>query len=359
MKCPNKKSILQSVFFNLRGLIGLLMFLAGIFLALYGWSALSSVFAQAMRADQSSNARYLNRTKAQAAPAARQTQPPSGPPTWSGQLLGPVRQNGDLRSLPYIAPICEFEVTNLVPHPRPETGLPQQEDSLQSIIKGPLRRPSAMPGPLLTFDGMNSVQSFCGCFPPDPDGDVGPNHYVQLVNSSIKIFDKTGNPLNGDAGTTYNSFFAPLGLGTPCGNNQNRGDGYVFYDQIADRWVVSDHAFPAFPGTSFYECIGVSQTADPVGGGWFLCALQYDPVNPNFHGDYPKFGLWPDAYYLSVNLFSPGPTFSGSRVQCSMAVRPMSSPLPSLLPPCQTLSASCQPAFALEHLPQRANRSFF
>jgi len=35
------------------------------------------------------------------------------------------------------------------------------------------------------------------CLPPDTDGDVGPNHYVQSVNSSIKIFDKSGNPLNG------------------------------------------------------------------------------------------------------------------------------------------------------------------
>jgi hypothetical protein len=135
-----------------------------------------------------------------------------------------------------------------------------------------------------------------------------------LVNSSIKIFDKTGNPLNGDAGTTYNSFFAPLGPGTLAVTIKTVAMAMCSMTRSPDRWVVSDHAFPAFPGTSFYECIGVSQTGDPVGGGWFLYALQYDPVNPNFHGDYPKFGLWPDAYYLSVNLFSPGPTFSGSRV---------------------------------------------
>ena len=54
-----------------------------------------------------------------------------------------------------------------------------------------------MPAPSLTFDGMSSAQSGCGCLPPDSNGDVGPNHYVNAVNSSIKIFDKAGNPLNG------------------------------------------------------------------------------------------------------------------------------------------------------------------
>src|SRR5205807_73725 len=79
---------------------------------------------------------------------------------------------------------------------------------------------------------------------------------------------------------------------------------FVLYDSIADRWVVSDFAFPSFPGTSFFQCIAVSQTSDPVSGGWFLYALQVDPANPTFLGDYPKFGLWPDACYLAINLVS-------------------------------------------------------
>ena len=171
-----------------------------------------------------------------------------------------------------------------------------------------------MPSPLLTFAGMNSTQSGCGCLPPDSDGDVGPNHYINSVNSSIKIFDKLGNPLNGTNGTTYNSFFSALGTGNPCGNNKNDGDGVVFYDHLADRWVVSDFAFPAFPGTSFYQCIGVSKTSNPVSGGWWLYAIQVDPANPSYLGDYPKFGLWPDAYYLSMNEFSNNTTFNGVRV---------------------------------------------
>jgi hypothetical protein len=138
---------------------------------------------------------------------------------------------------------------------------------------------------------------------------VGPNHYVQSVNVVFQVFDKNGNTLAGP--TTFDSFFSPLGNTTPCGNNQNDGDPFVFYDQIADRWVITDFAFPSFPGNSFWECIGVSQTGDPT-GAYNLYALQVDPANPTFLGDYPKLALWPDAYYLSMNLFSPA--FQGVRV---------------------------------------------
>ena len=175
--------------------------------------------------------------------------------------------------------------------------------------------PADMPAPLLTFDGMNSAQSGCMCLPPDTDGDVGPNHYVQSVNSSIKIFDKNGTPLNGPNGTTYNSLFLTL-AGTPC-SGFNNGDGFVFYDHVADRWVVSDFAFPGtLPGAGpFYQCVAVSRTADPVSGGWFLYAIQHDPANPTWIGDYPKFAFWTNAYYLTVNLFD-GVTlgFQGVRV---------------------------------------------
>ena len=242
------------------------------------------------------------------------------------QLIGPVILNADLRDLPYVAPSHEFEEKRLMRYPHPEIPTPtepisayQRFESLMKQVMSPLPN---MPGPLLTFDGMNSSQSGCMCLPPDTDGDVGPNHYVQSVNSSIKIFDKNGNPLNGPNGTTYNSLFLTL-VGTPC-SGFNDGDGFVFYDQIADRWVASDFAFPGtLPGAGpFYQCVAVSQTGDPVSGGWFLYAIQHDPANVTWIGDYPKFALWnsggspaQNAYYLTINLFD-GPTlaFEGVRV---------------------------------------------
>jgi len=302
IKFPMKKnSSSKSAFFNARVLIGLFVFLAGVFLALLGFGAFSNVFAEAKG----------TKTGPQTNPS-NGTQAAFGPPDVV-QMVGPVAQNQDLRSLPYIPPNREVEERRLTRYPHPETGSPERQGSFP-LIRKLLRPAPTMPLPLLTFDGMNSAQSGCGCLPPDSDGDVGPNHYVNAVNTSIKIFDKSGNPLNGPNGTTFNSFFAPLGALTPCGSNQNNGDPFVLYDQMADRWVVSDFAFPSFPGTSFYQCIGVSQTGDPVSGGWFLYAVQVDPANPTFLGDYPKFALWSDAYYLTMNLFSNSTTFNGVRV---------------------------------------------
>ena len=56
----------------------------------------------------------------------------------------------------------------------------------------------------------------------------------------------------------------------------------------------------------------MSQTSDPVAGGWFLYAVQVDPANPTWLGDYPKMALWNNpqpggAYHFTVNLFD-GPT---------------------------------------------------
>ena len=230
-------------------------------------------------------------------------------------LVGPVSQDLDLRALRYVAPTSEEEEIPRRRYPFPLAGGQiQQSPFTQQLMERVLAPIPSMPSPILTFAGMNSTQSGCFCLPPDSDGDVGPNHYVNSVNSSIKIFDKLGNPLNGTNGTTYNSFFSALGTSNPCGNNNNDGDGIVFYDHMADRWVVSDFAFPAFPGTSFYQCVGVSKTSNPVSGGWWLYAIQVEPAHNNYLGDYPKFGLWPDAYYLSMNEFSNNTTFNGVRV---------------------------------------------
>ena len=300
-----KKSTSKSAFFNLRVLIAAVFCLAGIFVALLGIGAFSNLFAQ---------------TKGTKQPgvAAGQDAPGTQTPEVV-RLVGPVALNMNLRDLPYIPNEGENEGQRLTRYPFPLSGRPARSGTSaspqsQSLLEKILTPTSHMQPPLLTFDGTDRVGSGCNCRPPDTNGDVGPNHYVQTVNTGFRVFDKSGNPLT--PFTTYNSFFAPLGTGNPCGNNQNDGDPIAFYDQIADRWVVSDFAFPSFPGPQFWQCIGVSQTPDPT-GAYFLYALQVDPANPTFLGDYPKFALWNNpqpggAYHLTVNLFNP--SFQGVRV---------------------------------------------
>jgi len=295
-----KKSTSKSAFFNLRVLLASVLCLTGIFVALLGMGAFSSVFAQAKGAKN-------NRSSTQDAPG---TQMPD-----VVRLVGPVVQK-PLRELPYIPPNPEIEVRRLTRYPLPMTETPAGSQAsgfphFQSLLDKLARPVPNMPPPLLTFDGINFSTSGCGCYPPDTNGDVGPNHYVQTVNTGFRVYDKSGNPLA--PFTTYNSFFAPL-IGTPC-QNLNRGDPFVFYDQLADRWVVSDFAFASFPGANFYECIGVSQGSNPT-GGYNLYAVPVDPTNLD---DYPKMALWPNpqpggAYYLTVNLFLNGSTFSGVKV---------------------------------------------
>src|SRR4029078_1859619 len=134
-------------------------------------------------------------------------------------VAGPVSQDLDLRALPYIAPNEENEERRLTRHPFPlATATSHQQSSnpgeqfTQQLMQRVLAAPTPnMPAPILTLAGMNSTQSGCACLPPDSDGDVGPNHYINSVNSSIKIFDKLGNSLNGTNGTNYYSFLSTLG----------------------------------------------------------------------------------------------------------------------------------------------------
>lgn len=143
-------------------------------------------------------------------------------------------------------------------------------------------------GPLQTIQGIGNVNSV---YPPDTDGDVGPNHYFQMINLSFAIWDKEGNKLYGPVNnsTLWNGFAGPW-AGT------NDGDPIILYDHAADRWFASQFAVNTSNGT-YWELIAVSVTGDPL-GSWYQYAYQFPAFN-----DYPKIGVWPDGYYASFNMF--------------------------------------------------------
>jgi hypothetical protein len=145
--------------------------------------------------------------------------------------------------------------------------------------------------PLQNFEALSNVN---GVLPPDTNGDVGPNHYMQWVNLSFAIYSKNGTLIYGPAaGNTLWS-----GFGGAC-QTSNDGDPIVQYDHLADRWMVSQFALPNYPSGPFYQCIAVSQTGDPT-GAWYRYQFQISATKVN---DYPHFGVWPDGYYMSVNQF--------------------------------------------------------
>lgn len=162
----------------------------------------------------------------------------------------------------------------------------------------------------VNFDGLNnSNNSGYRVTPPDPAGDVGPNHYVQVVNSMLQVYTKTGSSVFGPVttATIWSGFNGPW-------TGHNDGDGIVLYDENADRWIISQFAIDCGTAGSYkeYEMIAVSTSPDPA-GSYYRYAFQYD-----YMPDYPKIGVWNDGYYMAINRFNTNST--GSYVGAAASV---------------------------------------
>jgi len=130
--------------------------------------------------------------------------------------------------------------------------------------------------PIENWEGINSNLGF----PPDPSGDAGPNHYVQMVNSFFEVFDKQGN-----------SIYGPNSLSSVL--NSNLGDPIVMYDRHIDRWFIS-----AIGGFSSIT-VALSNTSDPT-GTYTVWTYSLGSLP-----DYPKYGIWHDGYYMTANTNGP------------------------------------------------------
>jgi Abnormal spindle-like microcephaly-assoc'd, ASPM-SPD-2-Hydin len=143
--------------------------------------------------------------------------------------------------------------------------------------------------------------------PPDTNGVVGATQYVQWVNLEFAVFNKnTGALVAGP--TPGNAIWA--GFGGSCQTN-NSGDPIVQYDKMANRWILTQFAVGL--GTPpFLQCVAVSTTSDATG-----TYNRYAFAFGNQFNDYPKLGVWPDAYYMSFNNFLNGNVFTGPNA-CAM-----------------------------------------
>ena len=164
------------------------------------------------------------------------------------------------------------------------------------------------PTPGLNFDGVG--QGFTGpagtytvnSAPPDTNGAVGDTQYVQIVNSAFAVFNKTtGAVVLGPVAT--NTLWS--GFSGGCQTN-NDGDGSVVYDKIANRWVITQFSVTTSP---YLQCVAVSTTSDATGT---YSRYAFDYGNTAFP-DYPKMAAWPDAYYITYNIFN-GSTFAGAKI---------------------------------------------
>src|SRR5581483_10182494 len=186
--------------------------------------------------------------------------------------------------------------------------------------------PATMPAPSANFDGTPALppdnQQPFNQFPADPSGAVGPSDYVQSTNFTLTVFTKDGQTRCPAMPTAQ--FWQPLAAaGSPC--YADWSDEVILFDHDANRWFASRFAVvgsfdesEAAPDPNqtttttttppaSYQCFAVSTSSDPT-KSWQLYVFK---VSDQYFGDYPKFGIWPDAYYMTAN---PNKIFSKTGV---------------------------------------------
>src|SRR5579859_840305 len=220
----------------------------------------------------------------------------SGP---NGSMVVPEVHHGLSRPLREIPPL--LPVTSGKPRTEKNEGValadikggpdPVLQQSFHPFqgLTGPVPQ---IPAPTISFNGLNFQTAAACCLPPDTDGAVGPNHFVQLVNSALQVFNKNGTSAAGPV--QINSLWSD---GSPC-KTRNDGDPITLYDRQANRFIISQFTSKK----PYYECIAVSQTSNPT-GAWYT--YSFDLLTGTTFADYPHFGAWPDGYYMSANMFAP------------------------------------------------------
>lgn len=175
------------------------------------------------------------------------------------------------------------------------------DGALQTTIGRSKSDTPLIPAPGINFEGLSNQDNF-NIFgfrvnPPDPIGEVGPNHYVEMINLVFGVYDKSGNLLLGpvDTGTLWSNFSIP-----DC--TDPSGDPVVLYDQFVDRWILTQFTTRglADPSLPFYNCIAISTSGDPT-GSYYRYAFS---TGLNFP-DYPKYGVWRDTYVITTREFGP------------------------------------------------------
>ena len=268
-----KNSSPRDAFFNPRVLFGFVLGSVGVALALIGFGLYPGASLLAQKPDQ---------------PQAQKWQP-----KWEvihstyNDVSAPLREMATW-DLP---PVDEQEAPK-----NPKIGIVRESGSRPDTVVqktfGESLLADVIPG--LNFDGIPFPGVVCNCAPPDTNGEVGATQYVQIVNMGYQVFDKaTGNSILGPA--SINSVWA--GFGGVCQFGQ--GDPIMLYDQIANRWLISQ-----FAGGLTHECIAISTTSDAT-GTW----NRYDfTMGAGALWDYPKIGVWPDGYYMAMNVFNTSGT---------------------------------------------------
>jgi hypothetical protein len=145
--------------------------------------------------------------------------------------------------------------------------------------------------------------------PPDSNGAIGPKHFMEFINGTVAVYNKTSGAnvqrktdvkFWGDAGVLLSS-------------DSGLSDPRVIYDPRSDRWfsVQIDYSTvgadlcgldPTFYANDFL--LAVSVTNDPT-KSWHGFLFQSDPDTGAF-ADFPTLGLDANAVYISGDFYKDG-----------------------------------------------------
>jgi len=155
-------------------------------------------------------------------------------------------------------------------------------------------------------NGTYSVDSV----PPDTDMAAGTTQIVSLDNTAFAVFDKVSGAVTAGPYNT-NVLWSALGTGSTC-EQENDGDGIVKFDQLAQRWIITQFALGPSDTGLFADCFAISETADAT-GSWAV--FQFVPSSNGYFPDYPKLGIWPNVYSMTFDMFnSSGTSYEGAGI---------------------------------------------
>jgi hypothetical protein len=196
-------------------------------------------------------------------------------------------------------PIPAAKIADAREVPNKTTSVRPAVPGISANIQGTPGVPNT-PDPLAGWQGLTSANDVAilgyGLMPPDTQGDIGKDHYIQWINSLFAIWDKSGNKVFPTSAAAAPGNVIWTDLGGRCAAD-NSGDPITLWDPLAERWVMSQFGVDTTP---YYQCVAVSTTSDPT-GTWNLYAYVWPN---NRFPDYPKLGVWTDGYYITTNDFN-------------------------------------------------------
>ncbi len=168
--------------------------------------------------------------------------------------------------------------------------------------------------------------------PPDCNGDIGPNHYVEFVNGIFAVYSRTNGALL-DLKSDLD-FWASAQVGIDVADGWDVTDPRIIYDPESQRWFASQvdvdtltQALDGIMGLNHF-LLAVSATSDPT-GPWQGESFDSDPDQVNF-ADFPTLGVDSQGVYLAADMYdSNGDPTTSTDVGCGLVSIPKADLLAS------------------------------